>query len=229
MRTSRPISTIWYGSEEFLKMKLDGLIISGDLTFYTYVKHLKEEDEKKDHIHVYMVPDGQLDTSSLNNELTEYDLTNVLPVRPLPYKFSKFDDWYLYDSHNVSYLASKGQTRKYHYSQSDFKSSNDDYLNELIHTIDLSKINRLEVVINAAEQGLSFTELVKTGQVPIQLFNQYKQAFELIKSSYAMTYRAKYENHENEDENEYDEKGYKIPTKEGDEIDTSDNNDDLPF
>lgn len=200
MRTTRPISTIWYGSEEFLKMKLDNLIVSGDLLFYTYVKHLKEEDEKKDHIHVYMVPDGQLDTSSLNNELTEYDMNNVKPIKPLPYQFSKFDDWYLYDSHNIAYLASKGQTRKYHYSQEDFKSSNDDYLNELVHTIDMSKINRLEVVKDAAEKGLSFSELVKTGQVPIQLINQYQKAFDLIQQNYMRTYRADYDNHEENDE-----------------------------
>lgn len=202
MRTTKAISTIWYGSEEFLKMKLDSLILSNDLLFYAYVYHYAEEDEKKDHIHVYIVPDGQLDTSQLTNELTEYDMTNVKPIKPLPYSFSKFGDWYLYDSHNIAYLASKGQTRKYHYGFEDFRSSNVDYLRELVHTIDMSKINRIETVKRAVENGETFESLVSSGQIPVQLIHQYQKAFDLIQDSYIRTYRGEYENHEENEENE---------------------------
>lgn len=161
-------------------MQLDELVRKNELIFYAAVYHFKEEDEKKDHIHVYMVPDGQLDTSHVTDVLTEYDMKNEKPIKPLPYAFSKFGDWYLYTSHNIAYLRSKGQTRKYHYSIDDFFSSNDDYLIELVHTIDMSKINQTEIIIRAVDEGISFNQLVKDGRVPVQLIGQYRQVFNEI-------------------------------------------------
>lgn len=183
-------------------MKLDTLMSSNDLMFYTFVHHFKEEDEKKDHIHVYMVPDGKLDTTQLTNELTEFDMTNVKPIKPLPYRSSKFDEWWLYNTHNVAYLASKGQTRKYHYSFDDFVSSNSDYLLELVHQIDMSKINRIELLKSAVENGLSFDSLVSSGQIPVQLINQYMKVYQIISRTkdYYKTDRGEYEPHEEKDE-----------------------------
>lgn len=182
MRTTKPFSTIWFGSEEFLKLQLDGLIKRGKMQFYCYIKHHKEEDEKKDHIHVYMEPDGQLDTHQLTELLTEYVPDNNKPVRPSKYNPSKFGDWYLYDTHNVAYLASKGQKRKYHYSRDDVIASDDDVLTEMIHTIDLSKLNTMEMIRNAAVNGIPFESLVLQGQVPIQQINQYRTAYEMIQN-----------------------------------------------
>lgn len=177
MKTRKPFSTVWYGSEGFLKGELDRLYRKGDILFYAYVKHNAEEDEKKDHIHVYIDPDGQIDTRSLTDLLTEYDVTNVLPIRPLPFKSSKWSDWYLYNTHNVTYLSMKGQKRKFHYSKEDFVTSNEDYFTELIHTIDMSKINSVEFLRNAALSGVPFEQVVMNGQVPPQQFYGYKQTY----------------------------------------------------
>lgn len=198
MRTSRDFSTIFHGSKEFLKMRLDLLVEKKKILFYAFVFHHKEDDEKKDHIHVYMVPDGRVDTDTIRTELEEYDLINLKPIRPLPFQSSKFGDWYLYSTHNVSYLAAKGQTRKYHYSISDFITSSEDYLLELVHTIDMSKINRMDVVIRAVETGQPFHTLVSSGQIPIQLLTQYREAYRIIsQSSYnELTNRGTFNGHD---------------------------------
>ena len=59
MKTSKPISTISYNSEEFLKAKLDYLVRSGEVAFWYYIKHHGEYDKEtniqdKDHIHLYI-------------------------------------------------------------------------------------------------------------------------------------------------------------------------------
>lgn len=199
MRTSRPFSTIWWGSEKFLKMALSQMEHDNKLMFWSFVYHHAEEDEKKDHYHVYMVPDGQVDTSYVTDCLTEYDVDNLKPIKPAAFQSSKFGDWFLYSSHNVTYLLSKGQTRKYHYSLDDFVSSNDDYLLELVHTIDMSKINRIDVVKRAAEEGVAFASLVRDGQIPVQQIGQYQTAYNLIQSTMfgvSQTIRGAYRNHE---------------------------------
>lgn len=196
MLTSKPTSSIWYGSVNYLKMKLDEMIKDNVLTFWCFVKHIKEEDEKKDHIHFFCVPNGRIRTEYLHDELTEFDMINEKPIKPLPFHSSKFGDWYLYSSHNISYLASKGQSRKHHYSQEEFYSSNYDYLNELVHTIDMSKINRIETIKRAVDNGEAFESLVASGQIPVPLVTQYQRVFEIISNDKTM--RASYEGHEEE-------------------------------
>lgn len=197
MITSRPVSTIWYGSIDYLQMKLNELVKDNVIIFWCCVKHIKEEDEKKDHVHVYIVPNGRVRTEYLHDELTEFDMVNEKPIKPLPFKNSKFDDWYLYCTHNIAYLASKGQTRKYHYQLEEFYSSEFDYLNELVHTIDMSKINRIDILKRAQENGTPFDELVTSGQIPVPLVNQYLKVWNIM-AGYSSTDRGNYSDHEDE-------------------------------
>lgn len=196
MRTSRPVSTIWHGSVDYLQMKLNQLVNDNVLLFWCCVRHIKEDDEKKDHVHLFCVPNGQIRTEYLHDELTEYDMINEKPIKPLPFNVSKFDDWYLYCTHNIAYLASKGQSRKYHYSREEFVASDYDYLNEMIHTIDMSKINRIEVMKSAYENGIPFDELVVSGQIPVPLVNQYLKVWEIMSRN--NTERGSYKSHEEE-------------------------------
>ena len=46
MKTSKPISTISYNSEEYLKSKLDYLVKNNTVEFWFYVKHLGEYDKE---------------------------------------------------------------------------------------------------------------------------------------------------------------------------------------
>lgn len=184
-----------------MKLKLDDLIENHVICFYAFVGHYPEEDEKKYHYHVFFTPERKVDTVQLSNLFTEIDLTNPLPIKMLKWDPSKFGDWYLYTSHNVSYLASKGQKRKYHYNINDFITNSNEQLNELVHTIDMSKINRIETVRRAAENGVPFGSIVKDGQIPIQLINQYEKAYNYCLSLYANeleTVRNDRENHEPE-------------------------------
>lgn len=181
MRTSKPISTISYNTENFLVSKLNELVDNGILDFWVFIEHAPEVDEKKEHKHLYLMPSTIIQTDYVKKCLQETDLKN--PEKPLGitiFVSSKFDDWYLYGCHDKAYLASKGQTRKYHYVKSQFLTSNDDHFGELVRCVDRSKFVGMERVIDAVENNVSFQEMVRLGQVPIQLINQYKYAYECI-------------------------------------------------
>ena len=187
MKTSKPFATISYNSPKFLYSKLIDLVNRGNLSWFAFVKHFAEEDEKKDHLHVFFIPDGQIDTKPLGDLLREFDPEHPdKPLGVLPFQSSKFPDWYLYSSHNTEYLATKGQSRKYHYTKSDFKTSNEDYLTELEHLIDRSKINNITVVREAVENKVPFSSLVKEGRIPVQLINQYQKVYDLIEYNNAI-------------------------------------------
>lgn len=193
MKTNKEISTIWFGSTNFLKMILDKLIDNKKIQFYAFVNHKAEGEEKKDHAHVYIVPNGQIDTDQLTELLTEMDLVKMEPIRPLPYKKSKFDDWYLYGTHNELYLLSKGNDKKkYTYTQNQFITSSPEYLNELVNTIDYSKNNRIQIVKTAAERGETFDSLIAKGQIPIPLIRSYKYAYDIFYQAYANAQRRQY-------------------------------------
>lgn len=179
MRTTRSFSTISYNSETFLKNKLSDLERRGILDWWAFIYHFAEEDESKNHYHCFFIPARQLDTRQLRDELQEYDPKN--PTKPLgimPCRYSNFADWYLYVKHDRIYLASKGQVRKYHYNDDDFISSNDDFLNELKHTIDWSKINLSAQIIESASNGVDFKEFAVSHAFPVQQFQAVKSMYE---------------------------------------------------
>lgn len=181
MRTSKPCSTISYNSVDFLQRKLDDLIRRGFIDFYAFVEHLPEEDEEKKHKHLYLFPSKLVDTNQIRDELKEFDSNNPLkPLGCLPFQSSKFADWYLYILHDTAYLTSKGQARKYHYTDDDIISSDHDYFNELKHTIDWSKINTLGSVVQAAESGISFAEWIKSAPVSLLSVRSAQFIFEQV-------------------------------------------------
>lgn len=184
MKTSRPFSTISYNSEKFLKVKLDELVKNRVLDFWVFIEHAPEEDEKKAHKHLYILPNGLLQTDVLKEYLAEPDPND--PEHPLNctiFTSSKFDDWYLYGLHDKAYLSSKGQNRKHHYIKADFITSCDEHFCELVRCVDRSKYIGLERVVDAVENHVPFDEMVRLGQVPIQLINQYKYAYECLQSA----------------------------------------------
>ena len=97
MRTSKPFSTITYNSPDFLKKKMNELIISGDVSFWCFIKHKAEIDEKKDHIHLYVVPAVMFQTDCLKLHLQEPDPGKAGQfLTCISSRSSKtFDDWYL--------------------------------------------------------------------------------------------------------------------------------------
>lgn len=185
MKTSKAFSTISYNTDGYLKATLDKLVSARKIDFYAYIEHSPEEDEKKSHKHLYIVPNGKIDTDQVRNELIEIDPKNPLslPLGCMPIKSSKFGDWYLYTKHDKAYLASKGQSRKHHYTLEQFEVSDFDYFKEEINTIDLTKYTRFSELIKAVEDGKSFSDFLKSGIVPIQQTYAWEKAYSIIQES----------------------------------------------
>lgn len=180
MKTTKPFSTISYNTVDFLTAKLDDLVCRRVISFYAFIKHYKEQDERKDHIHLIIFPNGQYQTDALFDYLCEPDLTDLTkkPLGIMPCQSSKWDHWYLYACHDIAYLASKQQTRQHHYLEQDFVSSDSDYLHELIANIDLSKYSRTAEFIKQVDCGASFDELVRKGFVPAPQFTQWRALYD---------------------------------------------------
>lgn len=106
MATQKPISTISYNTEAFLKEKLDAWISAHIIQAYQYIKH-KGEDGDKDHIHVRIEPNKKLDPMDLLEALREFQQGNDKPLGCRPFRPSKEEDWILYAVHDEQYLKLK--------------------------------------------------------------------------------------------------------------------------
>lgn len=201
MRTSKPFSMISYNSQEFLIDKLNELIDGGLVQFWAFIKHKAEQDEKKAHLHLYIIPQKMLDTQRIEKALQEIDI-NDLTARPLSAIFpqsSKFDDWYLYGLHDKKYLALKGQKREFSYNDNAFVVSCRDTFQELKNLIDYSAINRMNVIFEKAENGESLASIIKTSNIPLQLIGQVKQLYYIINEPFDL-YRNNRRTHSPKDE-----------------------------
>lgn len=130
MKTIKPISTISYNTKPFLMGVLDRLVKNKIIEFWVFIHHEAEEDETKAHFHVYLEPSKSVDTIALREQFNEIDLANPKekPLGVLPFNKSDFPNWYWYGIHDVAYLASKGESRKYHYGLEDMTTNEAEYL-----------------------------------------------------------------------------------------------------
>ena len=106
MATQKPISSISYNSEAFLKEKLDTWIKGHIIQAYMYIKH-KGEDGDKDHIHFRIEPNKKLDPMDLQEQLREWEKGKDKPLGCRPFRQSKEEDWVLYAVHDKQYLDIK--------------------------------------------------------------------------------------------------------------------------
>jgi hypothetical protein len=181
---------ISYNTNDFLREKLNELVQGGLVQFWAFIEHLPEEDEKKAHKHLYIIPQKLIDTQRIEKALQEIDLTDIT-AKPLGAIFpqsSKFADWYLYGLHDKKYLAYKGQKRKYHYNDKAFVVSCQDTFQELKNLIDYTEINRLSLILEKAENGESLASIIKTSNIPLQLIGQVRQLYDIIVGPFE-TYR----------------------------------------
>lgn len=191
MKTSKAFATISYNTDDFLITKLNDLIRSHKIDFWAFINHLAEEDEKKAHKHVLIIPNGQFDTSNLIEYLNEMpkDLTidENGTCKPLTciasHKVNSFGDWYYYNLHDAKYLSMKSQSRKYSYDMGDFIVSDNDYFLELIHNIDMTKLFRSQRFFEGLKSGLTVLEMVQQGIVPIQQVSAYMHISSMFYSS----------------------------------------------
>ena len=137
-KSSAMISTISYNSFEFLKNKLDFLVKVGEFNYYEFIHHLPDTDDKKEHFHLFMIPNKSQDYNQLRNYFREscavhYDkpikhfikFNYPILISKTHFNFNffkdkkimlvnktrKYGDWYWYSIHDKDYLRSKGLTR----------------------------------------------------------------------------------------------------------------------
>lgn len=106
MATQKPISSISYNTEAFLKERLDAWIDAHIIQAYQYICH-KGEDGDKDHIHFRIEPNKKLDPMDLQEQLREYVGNEKKPRGVRPFRPSKEEDWFLYAVHDDEYLKLK--------------------------------------------------------------------------------------------------------------------------
>lgn len=179
VRTTKPISTISFNTASYLKLKLDEMTRSHILSFWCFISHKPEDDEAglKEHFHLYVEPSKLLQTDDLRTALLEPDLENEKPRGCLMFRSSKFDDWYLYALHKREYLASKGQSRKFHYEHKDIVTSDADDLLFKAKSIDMFSVTPYASMVEAQSLGMTWNEYFAQGLVPIQQVRQFEYAW----------------------------------------------------
>lgn len=187
MRTTKPISTISFNTPAFLLTKLQELTKAGVLSFWAAIVHQPEDDEggKKQHVHVYAEPARMLQTDDLRQQMQEFDPEH--PDKPLgciSWHSSKFGDWYLYALHDRAYLASKGQSRRYHYSAESVYSSDADDLTYKAKSIDMLGVSPYAAMMDAQKAGLGWDDFFRRGCVPIQQVRAWKEAWFTLLQGY---------------------------------------------
>lgn len=183
MRTTKPISTISFNTPGFLELKLNQLVKAGRISFWAFIVHQPEDDEggKKFHQHVYVEPSKMLQTDDLKAELMEFDPEN--PKKPkgcISWHSSKFDPWYLYALHDKRYLASKGQSRSFHYEHDDIVTSDDDDLTFKARSIDMVSLSPYADMEDAQRQGFTWAEYFARGTVPLPQVALFERAWNLL-------------------------------------------------
>lgn len=180
MKTTKPIATITYNSVPFLLGVLNRLVKDEIITFWCFIQHQAEEDENKDHIHLYMEPNKAIDLLWLRKQFLEQDPKHPnTPLGALPVKPSKWVDWYWYGLHDRAYLASKGQSRKYHYDQSNMLNSDPDYLAELVRTNPNPKAEILKVA-ELMSEGYNGLQIAAMMNVPMRNLAYFVNGLNLL-------------------------------------------------
>ena len=181
MRTTKPISTVSYNSKEYLEGVLNGLVKAHKVAFWAYVYHMAEEDENKDHIHLYIEPNVKLDTMDLADMFREVDLNNpTKPLKCIDWRSSKWDDWYLYGIHDEAYLRMKFETRKYHYRLEDVHASDMDELEIKAYRAMHSDVLKNVKIHDAMMNGITADKMAYMGAIaPSQAFQMaaFQQMF----------------------------------------------------
>lgn len=178
MATQRPISTISYNTESFLREKLDTWLKAHIIQAYMYICH-KGEDGDKDHIHLRIEPNKRIDPMELQEALREYQIGKDKPLGVRPFRESKEEDWILYAVHDPQYLSVKypgDKGEKIPYSWQDIKAP-DDYDIEVAYIRAKSHMQHTSASLASRMQSGSATplNLIKEGENPY-LVNQIMRA-----------------------------------------------------
>lgn len=188
MNTKNAISTVSYNTEGFLLDKLDRLVRTKKIEYYIIVHHIGELNEvgviEKDHTHVYLCPNGKINTMDLGEEFIEFTKDNPKPLKCIQWRSSKIDDWILYNSHDPMYLLSKFETRQYQYSYEEFITSDENqFARDWVCAFQSSGYAKNKNFYNYCKNGGTLAELMKAGAVSPNQVGYYNEFIEAVKKS----------------------------------------------
>lgn len=160
--TAKPISTIAYNTEAFIKRKLEALFNAGIIEDYRYIFHYGEDGDK-DHFHMYIVPNRRLDTVKLRLEFNEIQTEDDKPLGCMPFRSSKNGHWIMYVIHDPEYLKAHKSDNdgdgKIEYPLSDIKTPFEEQLKRDYKSALSLKNTDSQKVINEIHQGKYLTEI----------------------------------------------------------------------
>lgn len=163
--------------EEFLESK--------KIQFWAFINHFPDEDDLKEHFHVYVEPFATLDTVPFNDSFVEV-VPGSKPLKCLAWRSSKFSDWYMYCLHDSEYLLYKGLKRNLTYAQDDFIVSDFDEFNHLVHSFDRSAIIGYKALFDHARSGINVADAIDIGVIP------YSQMARLVPLYNSILYGARF-------------------------------------
>ncbi|MBQ1651418.1 MAG: hypothetical protein II056_03235 [Paludibacteraceae bacterium] len=167
MASQKPIATISYNTEAFLREKLDEWLDAHIIQTYQYIVH-KGEDGDKDHIHLRIEPNKRLDPMDLTEALKEYVKDNPKPLGVRPWRPSKEEDWFLYALHDETYLKIKygggDKGEKIPYDISDLRATFDYDLDVAVTRAKASLKHTAPAVIDQIRNGKKISDLLAEGE-----------------------------------------------------------------
>jgi hypothetical protein len=170
------LSNVSYNTDDFFASKIAELEKNGIIEWCYWIRHQPDTDETKAHIHFTLKPSKRIDTAKLREFFYEFDPTNSLPLtctkkwNPM----NSMDDWLLYAVHDIPYLNSKGEYRKFHYEFKDLKATDYDALTADWHAINRKKYYVFQLLEDYARKHIPFFVLVQEGIVPIAQRSQFQ-------------------------------------------------------
>ena len=166
--TKRPLSTISFNTVPFLVNVCNSLVDKGTIETWAFIVHKAEEDTKKEHIHLLIVPCKPVNPVALRRLFLEPDLKVGKDLSCLPFQTSKIGDWLLYALHFAPYLLKKGITRVYSYNLNEIHSNEcADWVAQVFHDAKEEYCDsRLSSFLERMRHGDSFGSILASGIVP---------------------------------------------------------------
>lgn len=197
MGTQRPLSTISYNSKEFLIMKLNELYQAHTINRWYFIEHKPEEDEKKNHFHVFMMPNKRVDMMELKEFFDESDPDHGKPRCCIAFHYSDLDEWMLYAIHYEPFLTYKHESRIYHYEAQEIEAfcelSLADDFHHALHCSRFAQQNQMLTTIK--DYRFCPADLILDGHIPLSMASQVN-ALTYMQTHYRGTYRDGRPNHE---------------------------------
>lgn len=178
MNTSKPISGISWCSIEYTQDVLNKLVKEGKISWWAAIPHMKEKDETKDHLHIFVSPSVRISTDDLRSRFHEpTGETGVYNGCSAIWQKSDFENWYLYGLHDSAYLAERNMEKLYHYKKSDFLTSSKFDFDFLVSNVNPFDIRRK--IMESVSCGESWEFFVQKyySKIPLAVFRSCREMF----------------------------------------------------